>query len=218
MHDPMKATLTSARRLMALALILTLANAAGALVPHTLPQDFLLYLSVINLLGGIALALEALFLERSRPETPVPAVLPSPAAKPILRREERTRQELAAFLGLLQEKGRLVDFVMEDITAHSDARVGQVARVVHQGCREVLHKHFDLVPATAAEGSTLDISTCRPGDIRLVGTVGAGAAKTGVVLHPGWNSRKIELPEISPEVPETSQLYRVAPAEIEVKS
>jgi hypothetical protein len=212
----MKTTLTSARRLLSLALILTLANAAGALVPHALPRDFLMSLSVINLLGCIALALEALYLGRLRSEASAPSV--APAAKPLVQREERTRQELAAFLGLLQEKGRLVDFVMEDIGTQPDARIGQVARVVHQGCRDVLKKYFDLVPAASAEGSTLDIGACKAEEIRLVGSVGQSGARSGVVLHPGWISRKIDLPEISRELPASPGAYLVSPAEVEVKN
>ena len=45
---------------------------------------------------------------------------------------------------MLQEKGRLVDFLMDDINAYSDAQVGAAARVVHAGCRGVLQDHFAI--------------------------------------------------------------------------
>ena len=38
--------------------------------------------------------------------------------------------EIVHFLAMLQEKGRLVDFLMDDINAYSDAQVGAAARVV----------------------------------------------------------------------------------------
>ncbi len=209
----MKTNLKPARRMIALAAVLTLANAAAALVPHALPPDFLKSLSLVNLLGAIALALEALFLERSCSGEASCAAPPPPPVS----REERTRHELAAFLGLLQEKGRLVDFVMEDITTQSDARVGQVARVVHQGCREVLGKHFDLQPARdEAEGALVELPDGGGTELRLVGKVPEGGPRRGVLLHAGWVSRSVRLPELIAEMPETSSRYLVAPAEIEL--
>jgi hypothetical protein len=47
--------------------------------------------------------------------------------------------ETVSFLALLQERGRLVDFLMEDITTYDNAQVGAAAResVAHPtaGCR-----------------------------------------------------------------------------------
>ena len=54
--------------------------------------------------------------------------------------------EIVHFLAMLQEKGRLVDFLMDDINAYNDAQVGAAARVVHAGCKGVLQEHFNIHP------------------------------------------------------------------------
>ena len=38
-------------------------------------------------------------------------------------------------------EGRLIDFLMDDLTAYGDAQVGAAARVVHEGCKAVLQEH-----------------------------------------------------------------------------
>ena len=65
-----------------------------------------------------------------------------------------------AFFGLLQEKGRLVDFLMEDVTAYEDAEVGAAARVIHQGCRQVLEEYFKISAISQAqEGAEVTVPT-----------------------------------------------------------
>ncbi len=50
-------------------------------------------------------------------------------------------------LTLLQQEGRFVDFLEENVTAYSDADIGGAARVVHEGCRKVIrtavHRDFN---------------------------------------------------------------------------
>ena len=43
-------------------------------------------------------------------------------------------------------KGRLIDFLKEDMAAFSDAEIGAAARVVHAGCRKVFTQYFDIEP------------------------------------------------------------------------
>ncbi|HRE07168.1 MAG TPA: DUF2760 domain-containing protein, partial [Opitutaceae bacterium] len=76
--------------------------------------------------------------------TPAPVPTPAPAAAPVPA--ARAEAEVVALLALLQDKGRLVDFVREDITAATDAQVGAAARVVHAGCRQVLADCFEIAP------------------------------------------------------------------------
>lgn len=224
----MKLIHNASRRVLTLALILTIANAVNALRPDVLPH---LYISLLNLLGGIVLALEGLLLCKrvhtlsnaepaSHPAGPLSAT-PSPAPRPpAASRDERSRHELAALLGIFQDKGRLVDFLMEDITSQPDARVGQVARIVHTGCREVLEKHFQLGHVTdTPEGSpcTLDAGQDRR-SWRLIGSVTNEPPHKGTLLHAGWQTRTVTLPEITRDLPETSDHYLIAPAELELKS
>ena len=61
------------------------------------------------------------------------------AAKPIPSRpaNKQAEAEIVSFLATLQERGRLVDFLMDDVTTYNDAQVGAAARVVHEGCKAV---------------------------------------------------------------------------------
>ena len=74
---------------------------------------------------------------------------------------------------MLQEKGRLVDFLMDDINAYSDAQVGAAARVVHAGCKAVLQEHFRIIPVRPEqEGSTVQVPAGYSADeYRLVGKI-----------------------------------------------
>lgn len=61
-------------------------------------------------------------------------------------------------LALLQQEGRFVDFLEENVAAYSDAEIGGAARVVHEGCRKVIHDYLHLEPVrTEAEGALLTL-------------------------------------------------------------
>lgn len=177
------------------------------------------HLPVITLALAVCVAVSGWAAVRGA-SAPVSAPEPSdpgPPLPPAVSRDERTRHELAAFLGILQEKGRLVDFVMEDLNAQPDARVGQVARVVHQGCREVIVKAFAPEPleTSVAEGEILTLPEgYAPDEYRLIGTV-TGESSRGRLLHRGWVAKTVKLPEFAKEPPSYSGAYRIAPAEVE---
>src|ERR671917_2266208 len=110
---------------------------------------------------------------------PVP---PKPAAEPARPapgqpEASRADAEIVHFLAMLQEKGRLVDFLMDDINVYSDAQVGAAARVVHAGCKGVLREYFRVNPIRAEqEGSTVQVPAGYSTDeYRLIGKI-AGAA------------------------------------------
>ncbi|MBD3316177.1 MAG: DUF2760 domain-containing protein, partial [Chitinivibrionales bacterium] len=103
-------------------------------------------------------------------EKKAPVAPPPKSAAP----EGVERFQALVLLSLLQEKGRLIDFVMEDITTYSDQQVSAAARVVHQGCREVVTNSFDPAPVSE-EAEKKSISLPRgysAEEFRIVGTVG----------------------------------------------
>jgi hypothetical protein len=65
---------------------------------------------------------------------------------PVTTRANQADAEIVSFLAMLQARGRLVDFLMDDINAHDDAQVGAAARVVHSGCKTALLEHFRISP------------------------------------------------------------------------
>jgi hypothetical protein len=62
--------------------------------------------------------------------------------KPPLR--ETSPDSALQLLALLQQEGRFMDFLEENVTAYSDAEIGGAARVVHEGCRKVIRDYLQL--------------------------------------------------------------------------
>jgi hypothetical protein len=119
-----------------------------------------------------------------------------------------------AFFALLQEKGRLVDFLMEDITSYDDTHVGAAARVIHQGCREVLQEHFNITAISESEeGSQVTVPAGYAKEqYRIVGNLSGEPPFTGTLIHKGWKTEFVKLPRIA----ETQRLPAIAPAEVEL--
>ena len=149
---------------------------------------------------------------------PVAANLPSPApvtVAPPLSAPNQAEDEIVAFLALLQEKGRLVDFLMEDVTTYDDAQVGAAARVIHQGCNEVLAEHFRITPVSVVtEGSPVTVPAGYAADeYRLIGKISGNPPFSGKLIHKGWKTDYVKLPRIA----KTSRLPTIAPAEVELQ-
>ena len=147
------------------------------------------------------------------PKAEAEAVRPAPA----LAEAKRADAEIVSFLAMLQEKGRLVDFLMDDINAFGDAQVGAAARVVHAGCKGVLQEHFSIHPVRAEpEGSTVQVPAGYSADAyRLVGKISGQAPFSGVLVHRGWKTDTVKLPQLL-RVP-TGQLPAIAPVEVDLK-
>jgi uncharacterized protein DUF2760 len=144
--------------------------------------------------------------------TPVSVTAPIQPPPPTAQQAEA---EIVTFFGLLQEKGRLVDFLMEDITPYEDSEIGAAARVIHQGCRQVLQEYFKISPISeAAEGAQVTVPAGYSADqFRLVGKLSGEPPFTGTLLHKGWKTEFVKLPRIV----NTDRLPSIAPAEVELK-
>ena len=191
-------------------LVLLSVNAAAVYFPN--PQ-----LTLAAQTASAALGMVLIFLglrpERKRKiaQAPVPSAPPPPAPRP--------EAEIVAFLALLQEHGRLVDFAKEDITAAPDAQLGAAARVVHSGCRKVLDEYFKISPIrTEAEGSQLSLESGYDAAAhRLLGSVPTHAPYKGRLVHPGWVAREVKLPRVTGTT-ESRPWPVLAPAEVEMAS
>jgi hypothetical protein len=162
-------------------------------------------------LAIIVLALCFFGVPREAPAAaPVAAQPPPPAAN-------QAEAEVVAFVGLLQEKGRLVDFLMEDVAPYDDKQVGAAARVVHQGCREVLNDSFKITPISQAEeGSRITVPASYAADeYRLLGKISGDPPFTGTLLHKGWKTESVKLPRILKS--DEKRLPSIAPAQVELK-
>lgn len=124
--------------------------------------------------------------------------------------------EVVSLISLLQQKGRLIDFLMDDITKYPDAQIGAAARVVHQGCSTVLRDYFDIKPVHAAqEGAPLTLDKDYDARrYRLLGRVTGEPPFQGRLLHRGWVTETVKLPELIN--PESARKGLIAPAEVEL--
>lgn len=117
-------------------------------------------------------------------------------------------------LSLLQREGRLVDFLEQDVSDFDDAEIGAAVRVVHEGCRKVLHSHAEVLPVRPEdEESRVEVSDgLKSGAIKLTGNLSGEPPYRGVLRHRGWRIRALSLP--TPVAGHDPNI--IAPAEVEL--
>ncbi|HYF50122.1 MAG TPA: DUF2760 domain-containing protein [Planctomycetota bacterium] len=100
-------------------------------------------------------------------------------------------------LALLQQDGRLVDFLQENIDSFEDDQIGAAVREIHAKCRKALAKYCTLEPVrTEKEGETVSLGGgFDPSAIRVTGRVTEKAPMFGTLRHRGWKAVKVELPQ-----------------------
>lgn len=207
------------RALSIIAMIGVLIFGSLTLAPET--SAYHAILTIVSL-ACAALALIAIMATRhsaaarppeARPEVEADAPRPHEAVSGA----NQADAEVISFLATLQQRGRLVDFLMDDIAAYSDAQVGTAARVVHDGCRAVLNEHFSIGPVRREkEGAAIDVPEgFAADDYRLVGTVSGDPPFTGTLVHRGWRVESVNLPRLLRR--DEDRLPAIAPAEVELK-
>ena len=201
----MKALMILAAIAVPVLIALTLVPAAAAYHQHLTVAALAVAIAVVVAMFGNSGA-------KAEPK-PVKAEAAKPAPPVATNQAEA---EVVAFLATLQEKGRLVDFLMDDIAAYDNAQVGAAARVVHQGCRAALQEHLKVRPIRdEAEGAKVTVAAGYPADeYRLVGKIGGEPPFTGTLVHRGWKTESVKLPRI---VRTGDRLPTLAPAEVELK-
>jgi len=196
---------------LVIALVSSLAVAAGNwAVAHALGAPSPTALAW--LVGApVALAVVLALIPGSAPAAPVvdriEVAAPPPPARPA------PADGALRLLGLLQEQGRLVDFLEEDLAPYPDDQIGGAVRAIHEGCRKALHAQFALEPVLrGAEGEDVTVDAgFDAAAVRLVGNVAGAPPFRGVLRHGGWRVTSASLPErqgIDPRV--------IAPAEVEI--
>jgi hypothetical protein len=150
----------------------------------------------------VAIMVQRLIAATNRAVATVPIAPAATATAPALR-----------LLGLLQQEGRFVDFLQEDIDGYDDGQVGAAVRSIHAGCRKALQERivFERVYSDA-EGSTVSVAEGFDANaVRLSGNVTGGPPFKGTLQHGGWRAIKVALPESTGGDPTV-----VAPAEVEI--
>ena len=163
--------------------------------------------------SSVATVAAAKVAEGAPASAPAAIIAPKPARPEVVQ-----TGEALILLSLLQEKGRFLDFISEDITSFKDAQVAAASRVVHQGCAAVLRECLSLAPAHAGkEGDKITIAEAAdPHAYRLLGKVAGEPPYNGVVVHRGWKTSKLALPR-STRVLDPSGENIISPVEVEIR-
>ena len=179
----------------------------------------LAFRAFFNILFGGALSEETmteLGLSRrgasATPKAAAPAKTAAAAAPaaPVIRISDGALQ----ILSILQRDSRLIDFIMEDITAYSDDQVGAAVRGLHDQSREALARYVTLSPVIdSVEGTYAKTPGGDPAAVKFIGNVPAGTPAGGVLRHKGWRATKVDLPAL----PAKQDAAIIAPAEIEIE-
>ena len=151
----------------------------------------------------------ALNLSRRSSAAPPKAAAPVPAA-PAVRASDGALQ----ILGILQRDSRLIDFLMEDVSAYSDDQIGAAVRELHDQCRDAIARYVTLAPVIdGVEGTYAKAPAQDANLVKFVGNVPAKPPAGGTLRHKGWRATKVELPNLAAKQDATI----IAPAEIEIE-
>ncbi len=199
-----------------LATILLILLCAALLAPQAAP--FAQPIAIAALLVAVVAMILSLGIRTAPAEAPraaAEAVKPAPQHAASARSSGQA--EVVTLLSVFQEKGRFIDFLMDEITPYTDAQVGSVVRAVHQGCKAALNEHFTIEPiAEDDEGSEVRVPEGYSSEeIRLVGNLSGEAPFVGELVHKGWRVTSVKLPRVLH--PDEDHLPALAPAQIELK-
>lgn len=133
-------------------------------------------------------------------------------------KNQSSSSDAVTALSLLQERGRFLDFFMEDIAGYSDADVGAAARLVHQGSSKVLTEFFHIIPLhKESEGSHLTLQKQDPLQaFRLLGKGFESFPVNVKIVHRGWGTENLNLPKRTTAPVQLDGKFVISPVEVEL--
>src|SRR5881397_2982074 len=157
---------------------------AGIIAPLTACTSCVAWLVGTPILLALLLA-AVLPRVGAAPDGPVVVAAAAPPPPPPPREPEEA--PALRLLGMLQQEGRFIDFIAEDLSPYPDDQIGAAARGIHEGCRKVLREHVDFEPVLRAnEGDSVTVEPgFDPSAIRLTGNVSGVPPFRGVLRHAG---------------------------------
>lgn len=129
--------------------------------------------------------------------------------------EQRIEKASAvSLLSLLQQEGRLIDFLQEDLSRYQDSQIGAAVRSVHQGCNKALAETTTVEPVVSGEeGSEFVVEKgFDPSAIKLIGNVAGDPPFKGILRHHGWRLSRLQLPQVTVK----QETAVIVPAEVEI--
>ena len=128
------------------------------------------------------------------------------------------QSQVIQLLNLLQQKGRFLDFLMEDILEHSDEDLGSAARFVHQGCSQIMKEYFKIMPLSEqkeGEQMVLEKDHDPYKFLLLEGTINQEQQEVKII-HRGWVTTNINLPKASKSNTSSHNTGIISPIELEI--
>lgn len=118
-------------------------------------------------------------------------------------------------LALLQNSGRLIDFLKEDIKDYDDNQIGAAVRKIHEDCAKTIEDLVTIRPVLEeSEGSAINVPQgYDSASMKLVGKVKGEPPYKGILVHKGWKAHKKSLPKQVGAV--KSEI--IFPAEVEIR-
>ncbi len=119
-------------------------------------------------------------------------------------------------LSVLQDKGRLLDFISEDVSTYEDAQIGVVARLIHENCKKAMDNYFLLEHILKEhEGETITLSDFDIKTVKFLGNVVGKPPYSGVIIHRGWRikCKAKKLPNVMVKFDGLDTIY---PAQVEI--
>ncbi len=123
-------------------------------------------------------------------------------------------EKVVQVISILQKKGRLIDFLQEDISGYEDSQIGAAVRNIHKDCLEAINDSMNIEPVMKeTEGSEVTIEEgFDPSAVRLTGNVLGSPPFKGVLRHNGWRVSTTGVPPL----PANQDLSIIEPAEVEI--
>ncbi len=124
------------------------------------------------------------------------------------------RRMFLHLFAMMQQEGRLMDFLAEDLDRYEDAQIGSAVRAIHANCNRVVREYLDPKPIlTQAEGEPVTVAAdFDPGAVKLTGRVVGEPPFGGILRHKGWRVGRLRLPKLSGR--QNAEI--ISPAEVEL--
>lgn len=163
----------------------------------------------------LLLAIKAFFKAFKEPEKARQFIDGMPAASGCSKETVTADASHLRLLGVMQQSGRLVDFLKEDISAYDDAQIGAAVRKIHDDCAKCLEDLVTIRPVFEEnEGAKINVPQgYDPSKIKVVGNIKGEPPFAGVLVHKGWKAHKRSLPKkVGDQLTEI-----IWPAEVEIR-
>ena len=172
------------------------------------PRYFIAAYSIMGVVLSILLTLVIAVAVKSVKEPKVVTEIPKSKEE-----KDKVDARVVQTLSLLQ-KGRLIDFLHEELEGIDEAQIGAAVKTIHKECKEALDEYVIIEPVLdELEDNEVTINEgFDPSAVRLIGNVVGEPPFKGILRHPGWRVSSTKLPKL----PKNQDTHIIEPAEVEL--